>query len=94
MLHGFINRGVGEFDPNLITDYTNATANLVSAIRGNGSNATTTTTTTNNDLYNLLLLQQMQQQSQNQHSNNSGNTLMYVGIAAALGIGLVLLFKK
>ena len=84
--HAYQMNGIGEFDPNLITDYTNATANLVNDIRGNnGSSSSTpndnsspqviyvpsTTTTTSND-----------------------NTLLYVALAGVVALAALFAFKK
>lgn len=77
-----------------VTDWTNATANLVNAFTGN--NSTTSTQTTSNDLATQLQLLQLQQQLNNQStSKTSDNTLMYVGIgAAALLIMYMLMDNK
>lgn len=78
--------GIGEFDPNLITDYTNATANLVNAIRGN--NGSSSSTTNDNSTPQVIYV------PSTTTTTSNDNTLLYVALAGVVALAALFAFKK
>ena len=84
--HAYQMNGIGEFDPNLITDYTNATANLVNAIRGNGGSASSTTN--DNSTPQVIFV------PSTTTTTSNDNTLLYVALAGVVALAALFAFKK
>lgn len=86
--HAYQMNGIGEFDPNLITDYTNATANLVNAIRGNGNGSSSSSTTNDNSTPQVIYV------PTTTTSTSNDNTLLYVALAGVVALAALFAFKK
>ena len=84
--HAYQMNGIGEFDPNLITDYTNATANLVNAIRGNGGSSSSTTN--DNSTPQVIYV------PSTTTTTSNDNTLLYVALAGVVALAALFAFKK
>lgn len=84
--HAYQMNGIGEFDPNLITDYTNATANLVNAIRGN--NGSSSSTTNDNSTPQVIYV------PSSTTTTSNDNTLLYVALAGVVALAALFAFKK
>ena len=84
--HAYQMNGIGEFDPNLITDYTNATANLVNAIRGNGGSSSSTTN--DNSTPQVIYV------PSTTTTTSNDNTLLYVALAGVVALAALFAFKE
>lgn len=78
--------GLGDFDPNLVTDYTNATANLIDAIKGRGSSSSSgnNSNTTPQVIY---VPQQTTQPAQD-------NTMLYVALGGLALIAMMFMMNQ
>lgn len=78
--------GLGDFDPNLVTDYTNATANLIDAIKGRGS-STSSSNNSNTTPQVIYVPQQTTQPAQD-------NTLLYVAIGGLALVAMMFMMNQ
>lgn len=78
--------GLGDFDPNLVTDYTNATANLIDAIKGRGSSSSSSNNS-NTTPQVIYVPQQTTQPAQD-------NTLLYVAIGGLALMAMMFMMNQ
>lgn len=78
--------GLGDFDPNLVTDYTNATANLISAIKGSGSSSSSS----NNSNTTPQVIYVPQQTTQ----STQDNTLLYVALGGLALVAMMFMMNQ
>lgn len=78
--------GLGDFDPNLVTDYTNATANLIDAIKGRGSSSSSSNNS-NTTPQVIYVPQQTTQPTQD-------NTLLYVAIGGLALMAMMFMMNQ
>lgn len=78
--------GLGDFDPNLVTDYTNATANLIDAINGRGSSSSSSNNS-NTTPQVIYVPQQTTQPAQD-------NTLLYVAIGGLALMAMMFMMNQ
>lgn len=78
--------GLGDFDPNLVTDYTNATANLIDAIKGRGSSSSTS----NNSNTTPQVIYVPQQTTQ----STQDNTLLYVALGGLALVAMMFMMNQ
>lgn len=78
--------GLGDFDPNLVTDYTNATANLIDAIKGRGSSSSSSNNS-NTTPQVIYVPQQTTQPAQD-------NTLLYVAIGGLALVAMMFMMNQ
>lgn len=84
--------GLGDFDPNLVTDYTNATANLIDAFKGRGSSTSSSNNSNNSNNSNttpqvIYVPQQTTQPAQD-------NTLLYVAIGGLALVAMMFMMNQ
>jgi hypothetical protein len=77
--------GLGDFDPNLVTDYTNATANLISAIKGSGSSSSSSNNS--NTTPQVIYVPQQTQPAQD-------NTMLYVALGGLALIAMMFMMNQ
>lgn len=78
--------GLGDFDPNLVTDYTNATANLIDAIKGRGSSSSSS----NNSNTTPQVIYVPQQTTQ----STQDNTLLYVALGGLALVAMMFMMNQ
>lgn len=78
--------GLGDFDPNLVTDYTNATANLIDAIKGRGSSSSSSNNS-NTTPQIIFVPQQTTQPAQD-------NTLLYVALGGLALVAMMFMMNQ
>lgn len=78
--------GLGDFDPNLVTDYTNATANLIDAIKGRGSSSSSSNNS-NTTPQVIYVPQQTTQPAQD-------NTLLYVALGGLALVAMMFMMNQ
>lgn len=77
--------GLGDFDPNLVTDYTNATANLIDAIKGRGSSSSSSNNS--NTTPQVIYVPQQTQPTQD-------NTMLYVALGGLALIAMMFMMNQ
>lgn len=78
--------GLGDFDPNLVTDYTNATANLIDAIKGRSSSSSSS----NNSNTTPQVIYVPQQTTQ----STQDNTLLYVALGGLALVAMMFMMNQ
>ena len=78
--------GLGDFDPNIVTDYTNATANLIDAIKGRGSSSSSSNNS-NTTPQVIYVPQQTTQPAQD-------NTMLYVALGGLALIAMMFMMNQ
>lgn len=78
--------GLGDFDPNLVTDYTYATANLIDALKGRGSSSSSSNNS-NTTPQVIYVPQQTTQPAQD-------NTLLYVAIGGLALMAMMFMMNQ
>lgn len=80
--------GLGDFDPNLVTDYTNATADLIRAIKGSGSSSSSSNNSNTTPTPQVIYVPQQTTQS------TQDNTLLYVALGGLALVAMMFMMNQ